>query len=485
MMDGMGDATDVDHDSPLTGAEFLDQWRARLHPVPGQVPPDAGFDPGDLTVPGEADHLDPGPLALAARVAEAIGPLAEVSADEIAALDRCELTDLAERIEHLRRRIDALGVSITTHIDTGMPYREQGYFTAKTFLKQRLQLSGPEAHRRVLAARFDHRFPEWAAAARHGRVGIAQRELIARIAANPHVDHDLLQRDAGLLLDDAMALPHADFDRIARTWQALADPDSDRARHEQITADRTVDLRPRPDGGWTLTGTLAELDAAEFAEILGRFCDAEWHADRADAHVRLGPDATITAGTLQRTESQRRADALLAMARAAVTNTTAPGTTPRPTVNILIDNASWEASLHGETPDPRRYRNVICRTQTGRRLHPHDAIDTALIGHIRRVVYDTSGTVIDLGRRSRLFRGAAREAATLMSTTCAWIGCDRPVQWCDTDHSTTWRAHGPTVPRNGQPLCRRHNLHKENGFRVFRDAHGRWHTIDAQGNEIR
>ena len=34
-----------------------------------------------------------------------------------------------------------------------------------------------------------------------------------------------------------------------------------------------------------------------------------------------------------------------------------------------------------------------------------DAVNAALIGHIRRVVYDASGTVIDLGRRSRLFRG--------------------------------------------------------------------------------
>jgi hypothetical protein len=117
-------------------------------------------------------------------------------------------------------------------------------------------------------------------------------------------------------------------------------------------------------------------------------------------------------------------------------------------------------------------------------VHPDDIINRALIDHIRRVVHDASGTVIDLGRRSRLFRGAAREAVMLLATTCAWIGCDRPVHWCDADHSRSWKAHGATVPRNGGPLCLAHNLRKEHGFQVHRDDHANWHTIDPHGNEI-
>ena len=173
----------------------------------------------------------------------------------------------------------------------------------------------------------------------------------------------------------------------------------------------------------------------------------------------------------------------MAMARAAAS--TPPGSQqPRPTVNILVDHESFEAHLRGETPDPRRYRDVVIRTHTGRRLHPDDAINTALIGHIRRVILDSSGTIIDLGRRSRLFRGAAREAVMLLTTTCIWIGCDRPTAWCDADHSLGWKAHGNTVPRNGQPLCQAHNHLKEHGYHVHRDNHGNWHVTDPNGNEI-
>jgi hypothetical protein len=149
-----------------------------------------------------------------------------------------------------------------------------------------------------------------------------------------------------------------------------------------------------------------------------------------------------------------------------------------------MDQASFEAHLRGETPDPATYRSVVVRTQTGRRLHPDDAVNAALIGHIRRVVYDGSGTVIDLGRRSRLFRGSSREAVMLLVTTCVWIGCDRPVAWCDADHSLGWKAHGATVPRNGGPLCGGHNHLKERGFRVFRDDDGDWHVIAPDGTEV-
>jgi hypothetical protein len=333
----------------------------------------------------------------------------------------------------------------------------------------------------VQTARLHEALPAWADAEADGRVGVAQSELMARIAANPRIASAVLERDAPDLLDDAIEQSFDEFERRARTWEALADPDGDLAKNERQKANRDVMLRPRPDGGWTLTGNLPELAGVEFMEIFSHFVEAEWAADWAEARQRLGDDATTA--DLQRTEAQRRADALLAMARAAAS--TPPGSQqPRPTANVLIDQESFEARLRGETPCPSTYRSVVVRTQSGRRLHPDDAINAALIGHIRRVVYDASGTVIDLGRRSRLFRGSSRDAVMLLLTTCVWIGCDRPTSWCDADHSLGWKAHGATVPRNGGGLCQSHNRLKERGFEVFRDDAGTWHVINPDGNEI-
>jgi hypothetical protein len=304
---------------------------------------------------------------------------------------------------------------------------------------------------------------------------------MARVVANPRLPAAVVERDAPALLDDAIGLPFEEFERRVRTWEALADPDGDLAAHERRHAARDVMLRPRREGGWTLTGNLAELAGVEFMEIFSWFLEAEWHTDWADARNRLGDTATTS--DLARTEPQRRADALVAMARAAAS--TPPGSQPpRATANVLIDQETFEAHLRGETRDPADYAKVVCRTHTGRRLHPDDAINTALIAHIRRVVYDTTGTVIDLGRRSRLFRGSARDAVMLLLTNCVWIGCDQPIHWCHADHSLGWKAHGATVPRNGNALCPRHNQLKEQGFTVHRDPHGNWHTTDPHGNPI-
>jgi hypothetical protein len=172
------------------------------------------------------------------------------------------------------------------------------------------------------------------------------------------------------------------------------------------------------------------------------------------------------------------------MARAAAT---AP-VGPRPsaiTVDVLIDHDTYFTHVAGGLRPASEYRQVVCRIKGGRRLHPDDAVNASLVGHIRRVVHDSSATVTELGRRSRLFRGNAREAVMLLAATCAWIGCDRPVAWCDADHSRSWKAHGATVPRNGGPLCSCHNQLKERGFQVTRDDDGTWHTYDPDGNEIR
>ncbi len=449
-----------DEGEARTGAQRLDAIRLRL------VESIASAPVGELAA------------GAVRRATTAVVTLGDI---DCSTMDAAELRGWLEGVEELRRSIEATTVAAAGAVDRRNPFRGQGFFSAKTVIKHMCRLSCPEAHRRVQTARLHEALPDWATAEADGVVGVAQCELMARIAANPRLESAVLERDAPALLDDAIKQSFDEFERRARTWEALADPAGDLARNERQKANRDVMLRPRPDGGWTLTGNLAELAGAEFAEIFSWFVEAEWHTDWAEARQRLGDNATTR--DLIRTEAQRRADALVAMARAAAS--TPPGSQqPRPTVNVLVDQESFEAHLRGETPDPRRYRDVVIRTQTGRRLHPDDAINAALIGHIRRVVYDSSGTVIDLGRRSRLFRGSSRDAVMLLLTTCVWIGCDRPIAWCDADHSLGWKAHGATVPRNGGGLCQSHNQLKERGFEVSRDDEGDWHVIDPDGNEI-
>ena len=252
-------------------------------------------------------------------------------------------------------------------------------------------------------------------------------------------------------------------------------------QRERNRQNRDADIKRRKNGSWVLTGSFDDVGGVEFSEIFGHYLQAEFDADWAEARERVGDTATML--DLRRTQSQRRADALLAMARAAAA---CPpwSQRPLPLVNYLIDDATYDATLAGERIDPLRYREVVCRSQSGHELNPADVVALSLVGHIRRVVYDAKSVIIDMGRKQRLFKGASREAVMLLATGCAWAGCDQKAEWCQADHSISWKAHGCTVPRNGGPLCKRHNLFKEQGYRVSRDDHGDWHTYHPDGTEI-
>ena len=72
----------------------------------------------------------------------------------------------------------------------------------------------------------------------------------------------------------------------------------------------------------------------------------------------------------------------------------------------------------------------------------------------------------------------------LFAVVCNWIGCDMKAEWCEADHTVGWKGGGNTDSHNGGPLCHCHNVMKEQGYRIWRDPDGDWHTFDPEGDEI-
>lgn len=184
------------------------------------------------------------------------------------------------------------------------------------------------------------------------------------------------------------------------------------------------------------------------------------------------------------------------------------GSVAEPLVNIVIDASSWSELLaaSGVTPsgtaqsaddlrvaDPALLTELLgspvpvserrCETSTGIQVHPHDVLRAALAGHVRRVVVDSAGVVIDLGRRKRLFTGAAREAAMLLLRRCDHPGCELTADWCDVDHAVEWTDGGVTDQSNSGIECGRHNVTKsKRRWRTRRATDGRRYTIRPDGS---
>ena len=152
-----------------------------------------------------------------------------------------------------------------------------------------------------------------------------------------------------------------------------------------------------------------------------------------------------------------------------------------PTLHQAIREYFGDTSSQPATSERMR----LCETQAGAPVSLHDLAVAALHGQVQRIVTDPTGTTIDLGRRSRLFVGAARDAVLLAGDRCTRAGCEIRSGPIEIDHITRWtRPGGETRPANGAPMCPPHHHHRHNhGFTVAHDETG-WHHYRADGTEI-
>ena len=270
---------------------------------------------------------------------------------------------------------------------------------------------------------------------------------MAKVHANRRVA-DRLGDVIEAFLVVAERTPHVTFVAHLREWERLTDVDGPSPDpHERRTASCTT------VGGVTyLRAALFGVAAAEVAEVLGRFAAAEFAAEWDELRAEHGDDADP--GMLARTDSQRGADALAAIfRRAAATHPDARD--PEPVVNLISTQAIFEeelrAACEARRPDfdllePHR---LWSGTHNGLDVLPADLLAAAAVGHVRRVVVDGTGVIIDLGRRRRLFTGGAARAAELQHALdrverCLWPGCGR--RRTQHDHVAEWHRDPDVTP---------------------------------------
>ncbi len=334
-----------------------------------------------------------------------------------------------------------------------------------------------------------------------GRISVDHALELGRIQANPRIRH-LLAAMLAPLLDDAEQSSLRDFRVVIDQIITLCDTDG-------AFADLAAAVEGRSAHAVEVDGQLSvqmnggdPVTAARFVAVVESFVEGEYRRDLAARREEFGDDADQH--PLARTPAQRRFDAMVAMAAAAATSPEGRAL-PEPTVHIVIDERSTnEALTHGGVTlptgevveldddgncddaallhgladelldDPAGYRRRRCETSTGTVIHPALALRALLSNHVRRVVVDSRGVVIDYGTQQRLFTGLARDAAMLLATGCTAPGCDLPAAWCEVDHIVPWSNGGRTDQTNANIECGHHNRHKHRArLRVRRTERGR------------
>lgn len=430
-------------------------------------------------------------------------------------------------LELAHRSIEAELAAAIAVADARQLNQADAHRSMKGYLKATCNWSNHEVGRWRSAAAAVNAHPSIGDAWIAGHIGAPQVAVLAKTHGNRRV-RDALPSFLPLLVANAEELNFEDFVATVERFVAQADADGahdardDAIEHRQATvASVGESLAIRCSGGDGIT-------TAEVIDIFQLFCDAEFRKDLETRRELHRDDAEQH--PLARTAAQRSYDALVAIFRAA-NGATASGVTGRaadtvvnividantfariaataglaptsidglpvdpftglPATNTLLDDLMADHftvdgfTVDGFTVDPANLNSLRCETDGGVPVHPHDVLRALLAGHVRRVVLDSDGHVIDHGRQQRLFEGAAREAAKLLVRHCEHPGCDLPAEWCHVDHNIEWHDGGTTDQANAGVLCGGHNRAKhQHKLQRRRATNGVNYTIRADGTII-
>ncbi|MDQ6727528.1 MAG: HNH endonuclease [Actinomycetota bacterium] len=366
--------------------------------------------------------------------------------DAVCASDPGVLAD-GESIQTLHRQLERLTAATTRAVasfDAGRAWEVEGARSASAWLAARCRLPVPTARRRVRLGRGLRSMPTAERAWLAGDIGEAHIALMA--AARTPATADCFDRDEALLVEQAGNLRYHHFAKCLAYWGQLADPDGTEQTAEAQVAARRLHLSQSFGGSWALDGLLDPVSGSVVAEALQRIDDELFAADWADAKAQVGED--VSAGDLARTPAQRRADALVEMARRAGA-VPAGSRLPEPLFTVLVGYETFAGR--------------VCELADGTVLAPGAAARWLGEGWVERVVFDSPDRVRNVGVRRRVFTGATRRAVEVRDRECFHELCDVPAENCQIDHVQPWSIGGLTVEDNGRAACGYHNRRRHPG----------------------
>ena len=403
-----------------------------------------GIEPRPAPSPGWEARA----LAAAEAYADVLGEFTPVGPDGVSssfvmAHDRCH------------NRITAGRIVVNGSWDAHATWADDGARSGHGWMAAHTEVSRPVAHSELRVARALRTMPGTETAFRAGTIGYGKVRLLADAAtALP----DQFAQAESFLITEITKLRVDQSKRFLDVWCAYTDPDTTTDNEEKLRERRGVHLSETFNGMWRIDGELDPESGHTLNIALTHLCDQIFRAQQATADTDNG--------VVGSTPSQRRADALVEMARMAMANETNGSGQAVPSAIIILDAErlcdpnTHDGDLIGETD-----LGTPVTATTGHRM----CCDAA----ISRIRTTGRGVPVDLGTTERFPSPAMRRAMRVRDHGCTFPGCDRPHPWTHAHHIIHWEHNGPTSLANLTSLCsHHHHLVHEGGFGLQRQPDG-------------
>jgi uncharacterized protein DUF222 len=359
-------------------------------------------------------------------------------------------TELGEQLIEIRESIDQLEAVFADGLrrfDRSGEYKADGALSLVDWLRWKAKLSSGAAMERVSVARQLEKLPQTQKAFASGNVGYQHVALLARTAER--VGAAAVQGEETDLLKAAETMDPGRFASVAKDFEYRVDHAAALAEANRAYARRYLHISEAKDGLVHLDGLL----------------DVEGGATLKTAFGALMPPPKKDD---DRTPGQRRADALVELARRQLDASKlgrVGGQRPHLVVTVSAETLAGQpgaaaAQMEGVGPIPQ---------ETALRL-ACDSTLSWLMGHAE-LENETS-------HAQRRIPASTRRALVARDRACVFNGCHRPAIWCDGHHLTWWTRGGKTELPNLALVCGRHHrmLH-EGGWILKRGKDGRWISI--------
>ena len=385
-----------------------------------------------------------------------IDVLARVDWDD---LESETLSRLVIELSRLRDRLDGLcHLAVGAH-DRVMAWKHDGARSEKEWLASRCGTSLGEAAGRAETARRLAQLPATAQALAEGAISPAHARVATKAAQD--LPAGALGGLDALVADQGVGVDAGRLRGVVDDYAHAVAPDSLGARQERAWRTRRLNIRRTPDDGGVFE---ASLDKVGCETVL----------------TALAPLSVPTGEGDARTAEQRRADALVELARRALDRGELPASGGvRPHVTVVVDLPTLLLAQGADAAQLDRL-GAICG-ETARRL----ACDAG----VSRVLTNGPSQVLDVGRAVRTVTPAQRRALVVRDRGC--VGCRAPAGWCQAHRPgqppppprPKGADHGPTDLSNMVLLCSRcHHAVHERKWQLDQTHDGRWrlHPPDRQ-----
>ncbi len=377
--------------------------------------------------------------------------------------DDAGLVDAVRRLGGVESRIAAVKLAVVAQVEARSAARRvTGATSTAAWLRADGMSAGAAARQVALAGSLvGHDATRAALAA--GAINPEQAAVIAGMLdglsdAVGHVDRAGVE---SRLLADAARLDPGRLRRQAVAQAARVDPtgSGDLAAQERAArAGRGLTFWRGSDGMHHLRGVFDTAAAATLAAALDPLA---------------APSPAQGAGADPRSPGRRRADALVELARRALTGGQLPvtgGVRPQVVVTMTLDQLRASIDSAGCAQIAGATVREPLSAGAARRIACDAAIVPAVLGG--------PSEILDWGRARRTASPVQRRALALRDRGCTFPGCDRPPEWCEAHHLIGWEHGGLTDLNDLTLVCdAHHDIAHHDGWTITLDPDGRveWH----------